>query len=387
MTCDQLRGALEFLQGDDGAVWSTGSFLEDAQGLLFAGLKRGDAVTVFGIGGRVEPGESLLQALQREGLEEAGLRLYPADSCLTCFDLGFAAPFTVPLDPALSPRPALVWRGGAPVAGLNPNYLTAVWNASYVGTPRAAAEVDLLLWVDAEAAAAGRLVPVASTGALQELGAAHCAAVGTAARTHLRHAAHDGCGLPQVWPAIRQGLELLRELGAPDQLVRHSIKVGLVAVALGRQALHAGASLDLSDLALAAVAHDAGKAPGAGWTLATAPDHAVASGMVLSSVGLERLSALVASHMLPADRDLALDDHPLARLLFYADKVVTDRYLGLERRLEDLAQRYPRYGLRLPGLLGRCLALERGLAEQLDCEVPQLRMVARVASLGELTVP
>jgi len=137
------------------SVLSTGLMLERRGRLLFAVAERDIwrheegrlLVPFFGIGGRLEPGESFPAAARREAREEASLEVTLADSEATVVFQDEQRRPAVRLAPADRPRPCLVWQHNAWLArhGVTVPYFVAVYRAAAQGDPRPGSEIPALL--------------------------------------------------------------------------------------------------------------------------------------------------------------------------------------------------------------------------------------------------
>ncbi len=372
-----LESALSFLE-PPGTTRSTGSFIRGPSGLLFGATRGHGQISIIGIGGRPERGESLLMALEREGREEAGINLRPRDKDVTLFLVAGEVPDAVCLHRDMTPRPALVWAGPVEAKGKRMDYLCAVWECTYSGKPRPGEEVDLLLWAAPEAVLSGRWLhdavePVGGSLSGTERLVPHGSAA--TARTWL---AYKGSENPDPVP----GREILMRRGATDDLIIHSDLVALVSLAIGRRLQASGHDIDLEDLVTAGLCHDIGKAGVAPGT--DISDHAAVSAVLARSEGLSpRIQTAIHQHMLPRIVDPGLGDDWTERVLFYADKVVGMEYMGITSRLDDLKARRPNIA---PGveICRQPLAdLERAIARAAGLTVSQLQRVCYVASLGQ----
>lgn len=384
MNAQALDEALQPLDRP-GRVWSTGSYVTMDEGFLFAGVLSPEALLAFAVGGRREQGESLLEALRREGREEANVDLEPTDAAHTCFLVDGTAPEKVVLPESMAPRPTMVWTGPVPFEARYLDYLCVVWKSHFQGRPRPSSEIDRLLWIDAETLSRSHWDRARILGGPVDPGTP-IKVTGTAARaaTWLNMQQDKAC--PGVRDALSRAREILSRYGAPPRLVKHSEKVTSVALAVGRQLRAAGGSLDLPLLATAAMCHDVGRTH-ADPRVAAGLEHARASALILNSEGLDHLAPAVANHILPAIVHPGLRDDLLERVLFYADKVVGLEYMGIEARLDDLATRRPDLVDEVDRTRAPLARLQGHLASAAGLTTETLETLCYVAALSETVDP
>ncbi len=117
-------------------------------------------------------------------------------------------------------------------------------------------------------------------------------------------------------------LELLREHGAGEALVAHSVAVAAAATALAAALNERQQHLCLPLVTTAALLHDVAR---------DAPGHANAGAALLVRLGYPRLAPVVRSHMHLGDAAGAGIDE--TQVVYLADKLVlADRFAGLEER-------------------------------------------------------
>jgi uncharacterized protein len=125
---------------------------------------------------------------------------------------------------------------------------------------------------------------------------------------------------------------LLSERGMPPHIVRHSMRVRMVAVAIAHAMREAGHGVDLVLVDRASLLHDICKAD----SLARGGDHAGMGQSLLESLGYPRIGSIVGQHIRLSSMEVNE-----AMVVNYADKrVMHDRVVSLERRFLDLMDRY-----------------------------------------------
>ena len=136
-------------------------------------------------------------------------------------------------------------------------------------------------------------------------------------------------GLP-TYPTEAQCHALLREAGAPERVLRHSLAVRAAALDMARQLKARGILIDENLLSAAALLHD---------MLRSEPDHAAAAAKYLLSLGYPDAAVLIAQHM---DRPEGLPFAPdEAALLYLADKLVReDKIVPLDETLRRAQERF-----------------------------------------------
>jgi CTP:molybdopterin cytidylyltransferase MocA/HD superfamily phosphodiesterase len=115
-----------------------------------------------------------------------------------------------------------------------------------------------------------------------------------------------------------------------ERVVRHSRKVQAAAQALCRALNRAGAGIDQSWVAAAALLHDVAKG---------LPDHAAEGGRMIAALGFEEVAAIAAAHTDLPDEEIAAPKE--AALVYLADKLVMeDRFVSLEARFDTALKRF-----------------------------------------------
>jgi CTP:molybdopterin cytidylyltransferase MocA len=115
-----------------------------------------------------------------------------------------------------------------------------------------------------------------------------------------------------------------------ERVVRHSRKVQAAAQALCRAVNGAGADIDESRVAAAALLHDVAKG---------LPDHAAEGGRMIAALGFEKVAAIAAAHNDLPEEEIA--EPKEAALVYLADKLVMeDRFVSLEARFDNAFKRF-----------------------------------------------
>jgi len=137
-------------------------------------------------------------------------------------------------------------------------------------------------------------------------------------------------------------LDLLREHGAPEEVVSHSRAVAAVAAALAAALNGRGQHLCEPLVVAGALLHDVAR---------DQPRHAEAGADVLGRLGYRRVAEVVLRHMA---LDEAEDDVGEAQVVYLADKLVQgDRLVGLDARFAARLERFARYPAALAGATAR----------------------------------
>lgn len=118
----------------------------------------------------------------------------------------------------------------------------------------------------------------------------------------------------------------------PPHIVRHSMMVRMVAVAVAHAMNGSGHALDLGLVDRAALLHDICKAD----SIERGGDHALMGRVLLEELGYPRIGDIIGQHI--RLRTLEVNE---AMVVNYADKrVMHERIVSLERRFLDLMDRY-----------------------------------------------
>lgn len=152
--------------------------------------------------------------------------------------------------------------------------------------------------------------------------------------------------------------EILTKYRLGEDALLHTLAVTDVALHLGQRLCERGEHVDLGLLRAACLLHDVGKGSLA-IELYPGIDHATAAARISMSEGLPEIVAPVQKHMLdaavPGTAALMTWEE---KLLWYADKSTSYRYIGIDRRFSDLLFRYSDHAHVISSRLDDARALE-----------------------------
>ena len=137
-------------------------------------------------------------------------------------------------------------------------------------------------------------------------------------------------------PNREECLRLMGQYGMLENIIAHSLEVAKVALYLSVELNKKGQRVDLGLVEAASLLHDLTKTE----CLKTKEDHAQTGSQLLKGMGYERVGEVVARHIW-----IGKEGDPLSvyeeEIVNYADKrVMHDRIVSLEKRFNDLKERY-----------------------------------------------
>ena len=161
-------------------------------------------------------------------------------------------------------------------------------------------------------------------------------------------------------PHLDSAEAILASYGLPDGIVVHSRGVSRVATTAAGLLAEAGIPVDADLVAVAALLHDIDKLE----SRRTGEAHGIVGARWLTDAGWEELAMPVASHPIGC----LLDDERYPRgwpsvLVSIADRHVTDRFVTVDERVDDLLARYPDDATLIELARRPAHALERELAD------------------------
>lgn len=131
----------------------------------------------------------------------------------------------------------------------------------------------------------------------------------------------------------------MEQYGMLEHIIHHSLEVARVALFLSLELNKKGHRIDLGLVEAASLLHDIAKTE----CLRTKEDHARTGCQLLKGMGYERVGEVVAQHIWLEKRGNSLGVSE-EEIVNYADKrVMHDRIVPLERRFNDLIERYGKH--------------------------------------------
>lgn len=183
-------------------------------------------------------------------------------------------------------------------------------------------------------------------------------------------------------PDRDEARRILAARGLPDGIVAHSEGVARVAADAARQLEAAGIPIGVGLVEAAAILHDIDKLQ----THEGRGIHGLVGATMLEEMGFGELAAPVAAHPVTA----LLDDRRFPRgwpsvVLSVADKHVSQAFMTIDERLDDMARRYPEHRGGIDAARRPARALEQELAEAIGLSVDEL--VARLRGAWQAESP
>lgn len=169
---------------------------------------------------------------------------------------------------------------------------------------------------------------------------------------------------------------ILASYSLPAGIVTHARGVARVAAGAAAELAAAGIPVDADLVAVAALLHDIDKPE----TRRSGEPHGIVGARWLTELGYPELAMPVASHPIGC----LLDDERFPRgwpsvLVSIADRRVTDRFVTIDERVDDLLARYPPDAVLIELARRPAHALESELAEVTGVEAAELESRLRAA--------
>jgi putative nucleotidyltransferase with HDIG domain len=185
-------------------------------------------------------------------------------------------------------------------------------------------------------------------------------------------------------PSRDDAERILAAYHLPDAIVAHSRGVAAVAGEAARLLVANGVAVDPDLATMAGLLHDIDKLV----TRRTGEEHGAVAAGWLAEMGHPELSDAVAAHPVLRLLDLARAPRSWeAKVVHLADRYVNRRFMTIDQRLDDQAERYPRFRATLERARVPAHALEAEVAAAAGLAVPEFEGVVRAAAERVLGPP
>lgn len=170
-------------------------------------------------------------------------------------------------------------------------------------------------------------------------------------------------------PSIEKCYDLMAQYSMLPNIAAHSIQVMDVALAITDNVRN-GVEINRDLVVAASLLHDITKTR----SLKTKERHALTGGQLLRELGFTPVAEIVEEHVIIGNVDLqgALEER---EIVYYADKrVMHDKIVSIEERLQDLVERYGLTGEIIRSILHNrdlIFAIERKIAGSMKVDLEQ----------------
>ncbi len=144
-------------------------------------------------------------------------------------------------------------------------------------------------------------------------------------------------------PSRDKCFKLMKQENMPENIVKHSLQVEKLAVAIGKECIKRGYNLNLDLIQAGALLHDIAKIK----CIEEGCNHATVGGEIVRAWGYPAVACIVEQHIYLCMADIVACPTE-ALIVNYADKrVMHDTVVPLDRRFSDLLERYGKTEIRL----------------------------------------
>jgi putative nucleotidyltransferase with HDIG domain len=180
-------------------------------------------------------------------------------------------------------------------------------------------------------------------------------------------------------PTLAEAERLLASFDLPDEIVTHSRGVSRVAAEAARLLAAAGIQVDPHLVAVAALLHDVDKLE----TRDHGAQHGLVAGRWMAERGFPELAEPIASHPIGCLLDPSRSPRGWASVaVAVADRHVAQGFVSIDRRIDDLSQRYPAFRADLAAARAPAHAMQADLAAAAGMSVDELEAALRSAWEG-----
>ena len=136
-------------------------------------------------------------------------------------------------------------------------------------------------------------------------------------------------------PNEQECLNILRDYGTPDHVIRHCREVCRVAVAIGEKLNEKGYNINIPLLRAACTLHEVARVH---------DEHERVGAEYLRTLGYDQVADLVGQHTHYKDFNPVSEIEEVDLLCIGDRTVVEDEYVGVEKRMEYIAAKATRFG-------------------------------------------
>lgn len=183
-------------------------------------------------------------------------------------------------------------------------------------------------------------------------------------------------------PTLAEAEQLLVSFHLPDGIVTHSRGVSRVAAEAARLLAAAGVEVDPQLVAVAALLHDVDKLH----TRGDGAGHGTVGAGWMTEHGYPELSEPIASHPIGCLLDPSRAPQGwAAKAVAVADRHVAQRFVSIDQRIDDQAQRHPEFRAELDAARAPARAMQADLAAAAGLSVGEL--IGRLRAAWEAAGP
>lgn len=171
-------------------------------------------------------------------------------------------------------------------------------------------------------------------------------------------------------PTREECYQLFRKYCTPENVVHHCETVNHVAVFLASKLKAKGIAIDVEIVDKASLLHDIAR---------TFEQHAEKGAAIIQEEGYPHLASLIRTHRYDTITENKLDTWE-KKLVYYADKRVSQNIVSLEKRISQWMERYPQHAEKIKAKLPLVKNLENCIFNQLDFHPDELQEAIKTFS-------
>lgn len=164
-------------------------------------------------------------------------------------------------------------------------------------------------------------------------------------------------------PSREECYQLFQKYSTPENVINHCETVNHVAVFLASKLKAENVAIDVELVDKASLLHDIAR---------TSEHHAEKGATILRKEGYPQLAAIIKDHRYDTINENKLDSWE-KKLVYYADKRVTQSIVSLEERIHIWMEQYPEYAEKIKETLPLVKNLENCIFNQLTISPDELQ--------------